>query len=474
MTRLQRRPSRRSGAARSSATSPTPTPSGAAVDRRRGVVHLAAKVAVTGRGRSSSAPTSTAPAACSGGAGRPACGEFVYVSSPSVAHTRALAGRRRRRAGRPGPRARRLLPQQGEAELLALAADRRASRSWRCARTWSGARATRSWSADRRRGRAPGRLPLIGSGAALIDTTYVDNAARRDRRRAGPRCEPCTAGRFVVSNGEPRPVARAAGAHLRGGRRPGAARRVPGRVARAAGSVVESVWARCGRDRRAADDQVPRRAALDRALVRPARGPGRRWAGRRPSASTRASPGSPPSTRPRASGDVGVDLGEQRPPASGSARNDTRTAVRARSATPATSRPSRSAATTYSSVEGRREHRRVVGVDGHRHAGRDQRRQRMLGQRRHRPGAHVGGRADLQRDAVLDAVRHQGRVLRGGDAVADALGAEVGRGRPRSSRGPVDSPACGTRVQPGRPGPREVRRELRARHARSRGRRGRS
>ena len=51
-----------------------------------------------------------------------------------------------------------------------------------------------------------GRLALVGSGTALIDTTYIDNAA--DALVAAVDRAPRLGGRaFVVSNGEPRTVA---------------------------------------------------------------------------------------------------------------------------------------------------------------------------------------------------------------------------------------------------------------------------
>ncbi|MDI3211824.1 NAD-dependent epimerase/dehydratase family protein [Arthrobacter sp. AL12] len=90
------------------------------------------------------------------------------------------------------------------------------------------------------------RLPLLDAGAALIDTTYVDNAAAAIV--AGLHRMGHIAGRaLVVSNGEPRPVGEllAGICAAAGVRAPSWA--VPGRLARAAGSVVEQVWTRTGR-----------------------------------------------------------------------------------------------------------------------------------------------------------------------------------------------------------------------------------
>ena len=81
-----------------------------------------------------------------------------------------------------------------------------------------------------------GRLPLIGGGTALIDTTYVDNAV--DALVAAlDACGRRTGEALVVSNGEPRPVAEILASGLRGRRgaraaRAGAAAASPARPAR--------------------------------------------------------------------------------------------------------------------------------------------------------------------------------------------------------------------------------------------------
>jgi 2-alkyl-3-oxoalkanoate reductase len=91
-----------------------------------------------------------------------------------------------------------------------------------------------------------GRLAMVGSGNALIDSTYVDNAvsaliAALDAVQPGAAC----AGKaYVIANGEPRTVRElmegiclAAGVPFR-------PRRVPLPVAKGAGAVVERVWPR--------------------------------------------------------------------------------------------------------------------------------------------------------------------------------------------------------------------------------------
>ena len=91
-----------------------------------------------------------------------------------------------------------------------------------------------------------GRLVLIGNGASLIDTTWVENAAD-SLVAALARIEVVRGRALVVTNGEPRPVAeileRLCAAYGVAGPR----WRVPKRVAQVAGTVVDSVWERSGR-----------------------------------------------------------------------------------------------------------------------------------------------------------------------------------------------------------------------------------
>lgn len=89
---------------------------------------------------------------------------------------------------------------------------------------------------------ASGRLRLIGSGAALVDSTYVDNAADAIAA-AVTRTEAVDGRALVISNGEPRPVAEllqglclAAGVAM-------PTRSVPRWVAKAGGAAVEAIWA---------------------------------------------------------------------------------------------------------------------------------------------------------------------------------------------------------------------------------------
>ena len=85
-----------------------------------------------------------------------------------------------------------------------------------------------------------GRLALVGSGAALIDTTYVTNAA--DAIVAGlDQCQTLTGQALVVSNGEPRPIAEIVARVCRAAGVVVAPHRIPYPVAWAAGAALDSV-----------------------------------------------------------------------------------------------------------------------------------------------------------------------------------------------------------------------------------------
>jgi nucleoside-diphosphate-sugar epimerase len=93
---------------------------------------------------------------------------------------------------------------------------------------------------------AAGRLAMVGSGDALVDTTYVDNGitalvAALDALRPGAAC----AGRaYVVANGEPRSVSELFERICNAAGVPFEPRHVPVGLARRVGSVVERWWPR--------------------------------------------------------------------------------------------------------------------------------------------------------------------------------------------------------------------------------------
>jgi nucleoside-diphosphate-sugar epimerase len=94
---------------------------------------------------------------------------------------------------------------------------------------------------------ASGRLVLIDGGTALIDTTYIDNAAD-SLVAALDRADEVTGKAFVVTNGEPRTVSELLTRICRAAGVPEPARSVPKALARGAGAVVERAWATTHRD----------------------------------------------------------------------------------------------------------------------------------------------------------------------------------------------------------------------------------
>lgn len=213
----------------------------AAVDGVDAVIHLAAKVSFTGHWdefeRTNVEGTRVLLAAARAAGVR----DFVFVSSPSVAHFgEAIVGAA---AGTADPtRAHGFYAQsKAMAELLALAEDGADFRvaSIRPHVVWGpGDTQLVERVVDRARS---GRLPLLDGGRALIDTTYIDNAAEAILRGL-ERMEFAHGKALVVTNGEPRPVGEliAGICAAAGVRAPGYS--VPGWLARGAGSVIEKAW----------------------------------------------------------------------------------------------------------------------------------------------------------------------------------------------------------------------------------------
>ena len=234
-------------------------------------MHLAAKVTITGPFEQFEAVNVGGTRLLLDEARAAGVGRFVHVSSPSVAHQgRSLGGcgcrtrrpRARARAATRGPRpppsssrSRRDDP----AGLRVIAV--RPHVVWGPGDTQLVGRIV-----DRARA---GRLPVLGDGAALIDTTYVDNAV--DALVAALHADPAVYGEpYVVTNGEPRPVVELLAGICAASGVPMPRRHVPAALARGAGLAAGRRVAHAPAAGRAPADPVRRRAALDRALVRPA------------------------------------------------------------------------------------------------------------------------------------------------------------------------------------------------------------
>jgi len=239
---LQRRASGVDGATDTLGTITDPRIVAHATDGADGVVHLAAKVSLAGRPEEFRAVNVEGTTAMLDAAERAGVSRFVQVSSPSVAHSgSALAGVGAEPAD---PRHARgeYARTKAEAELLALARDSPSMHvvAVRPHIVW-GPGDTQLVARVVERARA-GRLPLLDGGTALIDSTYIDNAAT-GIRAALDRAPEAHGRAFVLTNGEPRPVGDLlAGICLAAGVQP-PRWSVPAWLGRAAGSVIERVWA---------------------------------------------------------------------------------------------------------------------------------------------------------------------------------------------------------------------------------------
>jgi nucleoside-diphosphate-sugar epimerase len=205
------------------------------------VVHLAAKVSLAGDPGDFHAVnvegTRTLLAAASSAGVR----RFVFVSSPSVAHAGSSIVGDDALPADPARARGEYARTKAQAELLALAADSAAMAvvAVRPHLVWGpGDTQLVKRIADRARA---GRLPLLDHGAALIDSTYIDNAVT-GIAAALERADEVHGRAYVITNGEPRPVAEllagictAAGVAV-------PTWRLPASVARLAGSLIETMW----------------------------------------------------------------------------------------------------------------------------------------------------------------------------------------------------------------------------------------
>lgn len=206
------------------------------------VVHLAAKVDIVGPWReyleTNVKGTRHVLAACKGAG----VGRLVHVSSPSVAHSgTALVGAGAGRADPEHARGR-YARSKAIAEFEALDADSPALAvlAVRPHLVW-GPGDTQLVGRIVERA-TTGRLPVIGSGAALIDSTYIDNAATA-LVAAVDACGQVHGEALIVSNGEPRPASELIARICRAAGVPSPRQRVPLPLAWLAGAALEAIWA---------------------------------------------------------------------------------------------------------------------------------------------------------------------------------------------------------------------------------------
>jgi len=239
---LQRRPSGVAGATDILGSITDPPSVERAIEGAEGVVHLAAKVSLAGAPEEFRLVNVEGTRSVLDAAERAGVSRYVQISSPSVAYAgSALAGvgaepadpRRAR-----GDYAR----TKAEAELVALARDSEAMHvvAVRPHLVW-GPGDTQLVARIVERARR-GRLPLLNGGTALVDSTYVDNAAT-GISAALARAPEAHGRAYVLTNGEPRPVGELlAGICLAARVRP-PRRSIPAWLGRTAGSAIERLWA---------------------------------------------------------------------------------------------------------------------------------------------------------------------------------------------------------------------------------------
>lgn len=246
VTVMQRNPSGRTDVAEFTGDIGDVAAADAAVAGVDGVIHLAAKVGVTGSWSTFEAAnvdgTRTIVAAAQAAGVR----RFVHISTPSVAHEGASLVGASAGSAEPDRVRGHYARSKAIAEQNALAENRDDFHlvALRPHLVW-GPGDTQLVQRIIDRARA-GRLALVGSGLALIDTTYVDNAARA--MVAALNRAPEVAGRaLVISNGQPRTVAEIVQRILVAADLAPDVRHVAAPVAIGAGALAETIWERTNR-----------------------------------------------------------------------------------------------------------------------------------------------------------------------------------------------------------------------------------
>ena len=210
-------------------------------------MHVAARVGIVGDWSAFEETNITGTANVVAAAKAEGVSRMVYVSSPSVAHSgKSLVGVGAEPAN-PDAAHGHYARSKAQAELIALDASSEVFPvvAIRPHLIW-GPGDTQLIGRIIARAQA-GRLATIGSGMALIDTTYVSNAA--DAIVAALDRAPDLAGRaFVVSNGQPRPVRELVERIVQSAGFEPPRIRVPFGIARAGGRAVEAVWDRTERE----------------------------------------------------------------------------------------------------------------------------------------------------------------------------------------------------------------------------------
>ena len=228
-----------------------------ALDGVDDVVHLAAKVSFTGDWSEFVRVNVTGTRVLLCQAQNAGVRNVVFVSSPSVAHTGVSIEGAGAEPADPQRARGNYARSKAAAELLALSMDGQRGLKVAAVRphiVWGpGDTQLVERVADRA---AAGRMPYLDHGAAMIDTTYIDNAAEAIVR-ALQRIDVAHGRALVVTNGEPRPVGELIARMCRATGADAPTRSIPGRVARVAGKVIETVWPHLPKRLRAGDGEPP-------------------------------------------------------------------------------------------------------------------------------------------------------------------------------------------------------------------------
>jgi nucleoside-diphosphate-sugar epimerase len=238
---FQRRPSGVAGAEDATGSVTDRGAVSAAMTGVDAVVHLAARVSLAGDPAEFETVNVGGTATLLEAARRAGATRFAYISSPSVAHSGASIVGDDALPADPDHARGDYARSKAKGELTALAADAPgfAVVAVRPHLVWGpGDTQLVQRIVDRARS---GRLPLLDHGTSLIDTIYIDNAAT-GIAQALERAEDVHGNSYVLTNGEPRPVAELlAGICLAAGVTP-PTRSVPAGLATAAGSIIERAW----------------------------------------------------------------------------------------------------------------------------------------------------------------------------------------------------------------------------------------
>ena len=228
-----------------------------ALDGVDDVVHLAAKVSFTGDWSEFVRVNVTGTRILLCQAQNAGVKNVVFVSSPSVAHTGVSIEGAGAEPADPQKARGNYARSKAAAELLALSMDGQRDLKVAAVRphiVWGpGDTQLVERVADRA---AAGRMPNLDHGAAMIDTTYIDNASE-GIVRALQRIDHVHGRALVLTNGEPRPVGELIARMCQATGSPAPTRSVPGKAARLAGRVIETVWPHLPAKLRAGDGEPP-------------------------------------------------------------------------------------------------------------------------------------------------------------------------------------------------------------------------